>query len=97
MDYNFEWDPEKAKINYKKHKISFENSATIFKDERAITLYDDEHSEQEDRWITIGMTTSGGLIVMSHTFKDNTNNTALIRIISSRKATSRERKQYMEQ
>ena len=53
MQYNFEWDPEKAKTNRKKHKVRFEHAATIFKDPKAISIYDNEHSRNEDRWITL--------------------------------------------
>ena len=53
MQYNFEWDPEKAKTNRKKHKVRYEHAATIFKDPKAISIYDNEHSRNEDRWITL--------------------------------------------
>lgn len=66
--YKIEWDPPKAKINKKKHNVSFENAATIFKDPRAISIYDNEHSEAEDRWITIGLSSNGVLLVVHHTF-----------------------------
>ena len=68
MQYNFEWDPEKAKINWKKHKVRFEHSATVFRDLKALTLYDDEHSEGEDRWITFGLASTGVILVVYHTF-----------------------------
>ena len=55
MQYNFEWDPKKAKANRKKHKVSFGEAATAFKDPRAISIHDDEHSTDEDRWITMGL------------------------------------------
>ncbi|MCP4129879.1 MAG: BrnT family toxin [bacterium] len=97
MIYNFEWDPNKAQINPKKHKISFDNAATVFKDPKAISIYDDEHSTDEDRWITIGLTASSNLVVVSHLFKQIDENTVIIRIISSRKATKNEEKQYMEE
>jgi uncharacterized DUF497 family protein len=53
LQYNFEWDPKKAKNNISKHKISFEQSVTIFKDPKAISSYDIEHSNNEDRWLTL--------------------------------------------
>lgn len=53
MDYKFDWDDSKAKSNLAKHKISFEIALMAFKDENAISIYDEEHSETEDRWITI--------------------------------------------
>jgi uncharacterized DUF497 family protein len=63
MNYDFEWNPNKAKSNIEKHKISFEDAASVFKDENAISIYDEEHSLEEDRWVTIGMdfTRSHGL------------------------------------
>ena len=55
MDYNFEWDPNKAKSNSTKHNIDFDRAVSVFKDKNAISIYDDEHSENEERWVTIGM------------------------------------------
>ncbi len=97
MQYNFEWDPRKAKSNIKKHKISFEQAATIFKDRRAISIYDDEHSDREDRWVTLGLSLNGILLVAHHTFEQLDNKNANVRIISSRKATKIEMKQYKEE
>jgi uncharacterized protein len=54
MQYFFEWDKTKTQTNLSKHKISFEEAATIFYDQRAITIFDDDHSQTEDRWITMG-------------------------------------------
>ncbi len=97
MQYNFEWDPGKAKTNIKKHKISFEQAATIFRDRRAISIYDEEHSDSEDRWITLGLASNGILLVVHHIFEQLDNNNAIVRIISSRKPTKREAKQYKEE
>jgi uncharacterized DUF497 family protein len=94
MQYNFEWDAGKAKANIVKHGVSFEHAAMVFKDARAITVFDDGHSEAEDRWITIGITAKGSIIVVSHTYKEIEKETAIIRIISGRKATKKEREQY---
>ena len=58
MQYNFEWDNEKAKINKNKYKVNFEQAATIVKDPRAISIYDNEHSKNEDRWITMGLSST---------------------------------------
>ena len=87
MQYNFDWDPEKAKINIKKHKVSFEHATTIFKDPNTLTVYDPDHSEIEDRWITLGIASNGMPIVVHHTFEYLNVNNAIIRIFSSRKAT----------
>lgn len=96
MQYKFEWDTEKAKINKNKHKVNFEHAATIFKDPRAISIYDNEHSENEDRWITMGLSISGTLLTVNHTYQQVDDKNAIVRIISSRKASKQERKQYEE-
>jgi len=96
LDYNFEWDPKKAKTSRIKHEVSFEQAATVFKDPRAISLYDSEHSGEEDRWITMGLSSIGTLLVVCHTYEQIDEKTVSIRIISSRKATKHEKKQYME-
>ena len=96
MRYYFEWDPQKAKINLKKHKVSFERACTVFKDPNALSIYDEEHSEEEERWITLGMDINGTLLVVVHTFEQLDENTCKIRIISARKATKKEIKQYNE-
>ena len=87
---NFEWDPNKAKSNYKKHGVRFADAVGVFEDERAITIQD-EH-ESEDRFITIGRDFLSRTLVVIYTFRD-----VVIRIISARKATVRERKIYEEQ
>ncbi|MEE8329576.1 MAG: BrnT family toxin [Thermodesulfovibrionia bacterium] len=79
-----------------KHKVSFELTGTVFKDPRAISKYDDEHSGDEDRWITLGLASNGFLLTLHHTFEQIDKDNVTIRIISSRKATKNEKKQYME-
>ena len=96
MRYNFEWDPKKADQNLRKHGISFERSAYVFKDPHAISIYDDDHSLEEDRWITIGKNGGGILLVVVHTFRKLDESSCSIRIISSRKATKPESIQYRE-
>jgi uncharacterized DUF497 family protein len=96
LQYNFEWDPKKAKANKEKHKVSFELSATVFKDPRALSIYDEEHSVDEDRWITLGLASNGSLLVIHHTYNHINGDNVAIRIISSRKATKKEKKQYTE-
>ncbi|NIM11665.1 MAG: BrnT family toxin [Candidatus Aminicenantes bacterium] len=95
-NYNFEWDPKKAKQNIKKHKVSFERAATVFLDSNALTIYDEEHAEIEDRWITIGMDKAANLIVVCHTFHPVENDNFQIRVISARKPTKTEIMQYKE-
>jgi uncharacterized DUF497 family protein len=96
MNYNFEWDSNKAKSNISKHKISFEDASSVFKDENAISIYDTKHSSQADRWITIGLDVKTRTLVVIHTFisidKDNCN----IRVISARKASKKEQKTYQK-
>lgn len=91
--YHFEWDPQKAVQNIRKHGVSFEQAATVFNDSMAVTIHDEEHSEKEERWITLGLTSAGVLTVV-HTFRDINTSEALVRIISARKATKREQHDY---
>ena len=94
MNYNFEWDPDKAKLNQRKHGVGFEQAATVFRDPRALSVFDDAHSQTEERWITLGVAAGGGLLVVHHTFEEMNANTVRIRIFSSRKATKNEAGQY---
>jgi uncharacterized DUF497 family protein len=96
MQYNFDWDPVKAKQNLRKHGVSFERAAMIFRDPFAISIYDDERSDNEDRWITIGSESNEVLLVVVHTFRGNDAQSSLIRIISARKAERDESEQYHE-
>ena len=94
MQYDFEWDLKKAKSNRTDHKVTFEEAATVFRDPQMLTLYDGKHSANEDRWITLGISVTGRVLVVNHTFPDKVTDHIPVRIISSRKATSRERRQY---
>jgi hypothetical protein len=94
MIYNFEWNPKKAASNQAKHNVSFEEAATVFRDPEAITIFDPDHSETEERWLTIGISKNRRLLVVSHTFQKLDQETTRIRIISSRKTTKIESKQY---
>lgn len=94
MNYLFEWDTEKAKSNITKHKIKFELASSVFQDPRALTIFDDEHSSKEDRWITIGLASNSQLIVLVHTFLFIDDNNTKIRLISARKATKNETTLY---
>lgn len=87
----FEWDGRKANSNQKKHSISFQEAATVFGDTLAITFHDPDHSLKEHRFITIGMSRFGKVLMVAHTDRGNN-----IRIISARKATRKERKYYEE-
>ena len=94
MNYNFEWDRNKANSNRAKHGVTFEEAATVFTDPLALSTYDDEHSENEDRWVTMGISGASRLLIVCHTFRRVDNNNVSIRIFSSRKATKNETTQY---
>lgn len=92
--YRFAWDIAKASANRRKHGVSFELAATVFRDPLALSRYDDEHSEGEERWLTLGEVENGQLLVVSHTFEEISAQEARVRIISAREATAHEREQY---
>lgn len=94
MQYNFEWDPYKAKQDLRKHKVSFDRAAEVFLDPLAISIYDEEHSSDEDRWITIGKEQINLILVVVHSFHEENIDNSKIRLISARKATKEEIKQY---
>ena len=85
----FEWDDEKAQDNLKKHGVSFEEAATIFNDPRIATISDPDHSDDEERYVSIGMSVIMRLLSVIHTFRKERN-----RLISARKATKTEKKNY---
>ena len=87
----FEWDPDKAVQNLKKHRVAFDEAATVLGDRLSVTFSDPDHSIEEDRFITIGTSDRGRVIIVSHADRENR-----IRIISARKATRQERKTYAE-
>jgi uncharacterized DUF497 family protein len=92
--YQFAWDTEKAAANRAKHGVAFELAATVFRDALALSLYDDEHSEEEERWITLGMAETGELLLVVHTFEELSPQEALVRIISAREPSRQERLDY---
>jgi uncharacterized protein len=94
LRYTFEWDPTKAKENQRKHKVSFERAAEVFRDPLAISIFDEEHSEEEDRWVTIGKDSHESVLVLIHTFSRIATEACTIRIISARKANRKESRQY---
>lgn len=96
VQYDFEWDPQKDRRNRRKHHVSFEQGATVFRDPRAASLYDDQHSESEDRWVTLGLSAGGGLLVVHHTFEEIDADHVRIRIFSCRMATPDQIRQYGE-
>ncbi len=86
---DFSWNPDKAVSNIRKHGVSFQEAGTVFADPFAITYDDPDHSEQEDRFLTYGMSNQGQLLIVSHTARFGTT-----RIISARQVTRRERSFY---
>jgi len=85
------WDARKAKQNIKKHRVSFEEASTVFFDERAIEFFDPDHSEQEDRFLMLGLSGRLRVLVVSYCLRKKGSE---IRVISARKATSKEQKVY---
>ena len=96
MNYQFDWDPNKARRNTTKHLITFQQATTIFRDPNQLSLYDAKHSDMEDRWITIGLDSQRNLLVVVHTYLQELNS-ARIRIISARKAEREEAADYYSQ
>jgi uncharacterized DUF497 family protein len=86
-----EWDPGKAEANLGKHGVSFDEAASVFLDERAVEFYDDEHSEWEDRFLLLGLSGNLRLLLVCHCHRVGE---LAIRIISARKATRNEARQY---
>lgn len=83
----YEWDPEKAVANSRKHGVRFADAAAVLSDDRAITIQDDD--SQEERFITIGQDALGRILIVVYTWRDDR-----VRIISARRATARERAEY---
>jgi uncharacterized DUF497 family protein len=90
-EINFEWDEHKNKSNKRKHKVSFEDAQTVFLDENAIRFFDPDHSDDENRFLMLGMSFTLRVLVVSHCYKEND---SVIRIISARKADKQEQSNY---
>jgi len=88
---NFEWDPGKARQNRRKHRVSFQEAASVFGDPLAVTYLDPDHSTAEQRFITVGMSSARRVLIVAHVDRDEN-----VRIISARKTTQHERKHYEE-
>ncbi len=89
MALTFEWDEEKSGSNLKKHGVSFEEAKTVFNDSLAITIDDPDHSDEEERYIDIGFSSKGRVVVVWYTERNEN-----IRIIGCRKTTKAERRAY---
>jgi uncharacterized DUF497 family protein len=86
---DFEWDDDKAVLNERKHGVTVSEAMTVFADPLSVTAFDPLHSDREDRFLTMGMSIDGVLLVVSHVDRGE-----VIRIISAREATRREREDY---
>ena len=91
--FEFEWDPAKAATNLRKHGVSFEDAATVLADDLLLSMPDDEHGGSEQRWRSLGQSSSGQLMVVVHTTVEQ-HDATVVRIISARPATPRERRRY---
>jgi uncharacterized protein len=87
----FDWDPAKAASNVKKHKVTFEDAKAVFYDDFAVQFFDEEHSDDEDRFLLLGMSLDTRLLLVCHCERDEGD---VIRIISARKATPNEAQYY---
>ena len=94
FEYRFKWDPIKATSNWRKHGVSFDLAATVLSDPLMLSIPDEKHSESEGRWLTLGQAKNRILVVVIHTYREIGANSAEVRIISARRATGRERRQY---
>ena len=84
--FHFDWDEKKARSNLAKHEISFRLATSVFRDPLALTIFDDEHSDDEDRWVTLGRAQNGHVLVVVHPSEETDSTELRIRIISARRA-----------
>jgi len=91
VDLRFTWDPKKAIGNLKKHGVSFEEARSVFFDEEAIEFFDETHSEEEDRFLLLGLSAYARLLMICHCRRESE---GTIRIVSARKATKSESEHY---
>lgn len=90
-DFTFEWDENKSRLNIQKHGVSFNEAVTVFTDENALLITDEDHSDDEDRFIVLGLSRNLRLLVVCHCYRmDN----MVVRLISARKANKHENEQY---
>ena len=90
-ELHFVWDKTKSELNQKKHGVSFEEAKTVFFDENGIEFFDPDHSEDEDRFILLGLSSHLRILIVCYCYREND---STIRIISARKATSKEHQNY---
>ncbi len=94
FEFRFEWDPAKATSSRRKHGLGSDLAASVFRDPLMISIPDQEHSETEERWITMGQADNSKLLLVVHTYLEISANAANVRIISARPATKHEQRQY---
>ena len=96
MLYNFEWDPDKARSNMRKHGVRFEDASLVFNDPMALTVFDEDASDSEERWITLGLIKGRHYLVVGHTYRNEHEDKVTIRLISARPATKHEIRDYQQ-
>ncbi|MHB1051779.1 MAG: BrnT family toxin [Thiobacillus sp.] len=94
LELDIAWDAAKAQSNLAKHGVSFTQAATVLADPLALTVFDEAHSETEERWFTLGMSSDGKLLAVAHTYRHTEPAHVQVRMISAREATRRECEQY---
>jgi uncharacterized protein len=94
--YEFDWDETKASLNLRKHGVSFEEVMSVFHDPLNMTRFDHDHSESEERWVTLGQSGHGMLLLVVHTYSVIDAQHVAVRLISARRPTKREAQQYYE-
>jgi uncharacterized DUF497 family protein len=94
--FQFEWDEVKASANVRKHRVSFELARTVFSDPRLVTVADLEHSDNEERWFSVGYATNGSILSVVYLWSDADPAVTKIRLISARRATQTEIRYYQE-
>lgn len=92
--YDFDWDPKKARTNFRKHGVSFGLATSVFRDPLTLTIFDGEHSEHEERWVSMGLAENGRTLVVVHTSTWIAPAEIKVRIISARKADRSEIRDY---
>lgn len=92
-ELRFEWDPKKDTANQRKHGVSFDEATTVFSDERALLLDDPDHSEEEERFVLLGLSVNLRTLVVCHCYREAE---SVIRLISARKASRMERSEYSQ-
>ena len=93
---HFDWDESKAILNERKHGVTFTLATSIFRDPSIQTMFDENHSESEERWIGLGLASNGALLVVIHLWTETDPANVTVRIISARKATDAEEATYRE-